>query len=65
MLHVGARQRHFRRVLNPRAVIPLQQPREAVKAGEEDALGDVRLIELVAHFPLQLRGMMTRRNIGG
>jgi hypothetical protein len=29
--------------------------REAVEPGKEDTLGDVRLVELVAHLPFQLR----------
>src|SRR4051794_3752682 len=39
-----------------RQVVALQPAREAVEPGEEDALGHVREVELVAHLPLQLRG---------
>src|SRR5205085_12164663 len=40
----------------PRLVIPREPARQAVEAGEEDALGHVRLVELVADLPLQLGG---------
>src|SRR5581483_5458304 len=39
-----------------RGEVATQPDGEAVETGEEDALGDVRLVELVANFPLQLRG---------
>src|SRR4051794_2066914 len=39
-----------------RQVVALQPARQAVEAGEEDALGDIREVELVAHLPLQLSG---------
>src|SRR5687768_9757797 len=42
--------------LLPGREIPLQPLRQAIESGEQHALGDVGLIELVAHFPLQLRG---------
>src|SRR5690242_15845083 len=53
----------FARTLARREVA-LQPLREAVEAGEEDALGDVGLIEFVAHFPLQ-RGRDDDPLIGG
>jgi len=34
----------------------LQPATQAVEAGEEDALGDVGLVELVADLPLQFGG---------
>jgi hypothetical protein len=39
----------------PRAVIALEHATQPVQTGEQHALGDVRLVELVAHFPFQLR----------
>jgi hypothetical protein len=39
----------------PRREVSLQPLRQTVETGEEHALGDVGLIELVAHFPLQAR----------
>src|SRR5947209_4357590 len=34
-------------------VLPLEPAAEAIEAGEQDALGDVGLVELVADFPFQ------------
>src|SRR3954453_12809197 len=39
-----------------RQVVALQPARQAVEPREEDALGHVREVELVAHLPLQVRG---------
>src|SRR6266852_8861602 len=42
--------------LLPRREIPLEPLRQPVQAREQHAFGDVRLIELVAHFPLERGG---------
>src|SRR4051812_21352717 len=38
------------------SVLSLEPAAESVQAGEEDALGDIGLVELVADLPLQLAG---------
>src|SRR4051812_17261621 len=56
-------------VHHPRRVIALEPATEPIEPGEQHALGDVRLIELVANLPLQfrrdddaLRQRLVRRN---
>ena len=40
----------------PRRVIPFKPTAQTVQPRKQNPLGYVRLIQLVAHFPLQLRG---------